>query len=98
MEKYEIDKYKRVDTSVMSNAELDKKRDDKETIDNKWYRGAIGSLLYLSSSTRPDISFNVGLLSRSMEEPTKQHKHAVERIFAYLYNLIDYGLFFPKAS
>jgi hypothetical protein len=91
MEKYEIDKYKRANTPVMSNEELDKKRDDEETIDKKWYRGTIGYLFYLSLITQPDMSFCVGLLSRSMEEPTKRHKQAVERIYAYINNSIDYG-------
>jgi Reverse transcriptase (RNA-dependent DNA polymerase) len=98
MEKYEIDKHQRPNTLVISNAELYKKRNNKETIDNKWYRGAIGSLLYLSLSTQPDISFCVGLLSRSMEEPTKLHKHAVGWIFACIKNSFDYGLFCFKAN
>jgi hypothetical protein len=33
-----------------------------------------------------------------MEEPTKRHKQAVERMFAYIHHLIDYCLFYSKVN
>lgn len=48
------------------------------------YRQAIGSLLFLSIITRPDISYAVNLLSRFCENPGKIHWGAVKRVFRYL--------------
>lgn len=60
------------------------------------YREAVGSLLYLSKGTRPDISFSVSMVSRYMEKPTKLHWNAVKRIMKYLKGTVDYGLHFKK--
>lgn len=56
------------------------------------YRQAIGSLLFLSIITRPDIGFAVNLLSRYCENPGKAHWGAVKRIFRYLRGTMKYKL------
>lgn len=56
------------------------------------YRQAIGSLLFLSIITRPDIGFAVSLLSRYCENPGKAHWGAVKRIFRYLKGTMRYNL------
>src|SRR5258705_6750525 len=38
---------------------------------NRKYRQAIGSLLYLATVARPDIALSVGLLCRKVENPTE---------------------------
>jgi len=48
------------------------------------YRAAIGSLMYLTTSTRPDIAFPVGYLSRFVSNPSKKHCGAVKRVLRYL--------------
>ena len=48
------------------------------------YRNLIGELLYLAHSSRPDISYSVGVLSRFMENPGKKHWEAAKRILRYL--------------
>ena len=48
------------------------------------FRAAVGSLLYLSTATRPDISFAVGKVARVMENPTRDEWNRVVRIFKYL--------------
>ena len=56
------------------------------------YAEAIGSLIYLSTCTRPDISFAVGSLSRFMAKPTKAHWEGVKRIMRYLKGTLDGGI------
>ena len=66
---------------------------DKE-LKNKPYREAIGSLLYLSTMSRPDISFGVNYLSRHVCQPKVSHWKMVERIFRYLQGTKGFGIFF----
>jgi hypothetical protein len=51
---------------------------------NKPYREAVGSLMYASVGTRPDITYAVGQVARFNDNPGLPHWHAVEHIFAYL--------------
>ena len=68
-------------------------RDSLNTgIVNAPYAEAVGSLLYLSNGTRPDLSFAVNKASRYLQKPTKLHWNAVKRILKYLKRTLDYGL------
>lgn len=58
------------------------------------YREAVGSLMYLSVGTRPDITHAVGLASRYLENPTVVHENHVKRIFKYLKGTINFGLLY----
>ena len=48
------------------------------------YREMIGSLMYLSTMTRPDITFTVSTLSQYLDSPHTTHLEAVKRVFRYL--------------
>ena len=48
------------------------------------YREAVGSLMYASLGTRPDITYAVSILSRFSENPGRAHWDAVKRVFRYL--------------
>ena len=48
------------------------------------YREAIGSLMYASVATRPDITFAVSTLSQFLDNPGEAHWEAVKRVFRYL--------------
>nr|GEW53691.1 zinc finger, CCHC-type [Tanacetum cinerariifolium] len=56
------------------------------------YSRAIGCLMYAMISTRPDIAFVVGKLSRYTSNPSALHWQALGRVFQYLKGTIDYGL------
>lgn len=60
------------------------------------FREAVGSLMYLTVGTRPDISFAVGKVSRYLNNPTEASVTAVKRIFKYLRGTLDYGIIFEK--
>ncbi|TFY77263.1 hypothetical protein EWM64_g6750 [Hericium alpestre] len=51
------------------------------------YREAIGSLMYASVATRPDISFAVSLLSQFLDNPGEAHWEAVKRVFSRIRRL-----------
>ena len=58
------------------------------------YQSAVGSLLYLSGWTRPDIAFAVRNVARFCSNPTKEHWTAVKRILRYLKGTAHYGLMY----
>ncbi|GJU52704.1 zinc finger, CCHC-type containing protein [Tanacetum coccineum] len=61
-------------------------------VDQLKYSRAIGCLMYAMTSTRPDIAYVVGRLSRFTSNPSRQHWKAITRVFKYLRGTKDYGL------
>ncbi|KAL4122501.1 hypothetical protein QTP88_014823 [Uroleucon formosanum] len=53
------------------------------------YRQVVGSLLFLSQVTRPDIAYAVNFASRFLEKPTKTHWNLIKRIIWVKYNFMD---------
>jgi len=56
------------------------------------YASAVGSLMYAMVCTRPDIEHAVGVLSKFMSKPGKEHWTAMKRVSRYLHGTSDYGL------
>lgn len=56
------------------------------------YREAVGSLMYASLGTRPDISYAVTTVSRFSQNPGQPHWDAVRRIYRYLVGTKDLRL------
>lgn len=72
---------------------LEKDGIEKE-VNATMYRGIVGSLRYLCS-TRPDLAFSVGLISRYMEKPRMSHLLAAKRIMRYVKGTLNWGILFP---
>ncbi|GJX11747.1 zinc finger, CCHC-type containing protein [Tanacetum coccineum] len=53
-------------------------------VDHLEYSRAIGCLMYAMTSTRPDIAYVVGRLSRFTSNPSRQHWKVITRVFKYL--------------
>nr|GFA40272.1 hypothetical protein [Tanacetum cinerariifolium] len=64
-------------------------------VDATFYRGMIGSLMYLTSS-RPNLIYTVCLCAHYQAKPTEKHLNAVKRIFRYLKGTINMGLWYSK--
>ncbi|CAK1590673.1 unnamed protein product [Parnassius mnemosyne] len=76
-------------TSTPADVNVIMTKNEDENIINFPYRELIGSLLFLCSVSRPDISFAVNVLSRYVNNPSQQHVNAVKRIVRYLINTKD---------
>ncbi|GJX02453.1 zinc finger, CCHC-type containing protein [Tanacetum coccineum] len=61
-------------------------------VDQLEYSRAIGCLMYAMTSTRPDIAYVVGKLSRFTNNPGRQHWKAITRVFKYLKGTMNYDL------
>nr|GEZ94380.1 hypothetical protein [Tanacetum cinerariifolium] len=59
------------------------------------YRSMVGALMYLIAS-RPDIVHATCYCARYQAKPTEKHLTAVKRIFRYLKDTINMGLWYPK--
>ena len=56
------------------------------------YSQIIGSLMYLVSATKPEISFAVSKLSRFVSKPGDDHWRALARVMRYLKGTASYGI------
>nr|GEW86899.1 zinc finger, CCHC-type [Tanacetum cinerariifolium] len=63
-------------------------------MDQLEYLRAIGCLMYAMTSTRPNIAYVVGRLSRFTSNPSRQHWKAITRVSKYLRGTMNYGLSF----
>ncbi|CAM8929486.1 unnamed protein product [Rhodiola kirilowii] len=63
-----------------------------EPISQLEYSQVIGCLMYAMTSTRPDIAFAVGKLSRYTSNPSTHHWEAIRRVLKYLKGTMHHGL------
>ena len=56
------------------------------------YSKIIGSLMYAMTSTRPDIAYAVGKLSRYSSNPGPLHWIAIRRVLRYIKGTMSHGL------
>ena len=70
--------------------------DREEKIDQGMYQSAVGSLLYLSTRTRLDITFAVSKVAKFCSDLTKCHWIAVKLILRYLKGTSDLGLLYTS--
>lgn len=60
--------------------------------DNTKYHSLVGSLLYISTNTRPDIAASISILSRKIKNPTDVDWTELKRTVKYLYGTANFGL------
>ncbi|XP_032798447.1 secreted RxLR effector protein 161-like [Daphnia magna] len=68
--------------------------EEKLDVSNIPYREAVGCLLYLSITCRPDISFAVSQVAKFCQNPGRPHWNAVKRILSYLAGTPNLGILF----
>eukprot|EP00253_Pinus_taeda_P026448 PITA_26448 len=76
----------------LSAEQCPKTQEEEEDMSRVPYASAVGSLVYAMVYTRPNIAHAVGVLSRFMSKPRKEHWTIVKRVFRYLHGTSDYGL------
>ena len=96
LKKFSFEDVKEIDTPMSPIIKLDKNEKEKD-VNQKLYRGMIGSLLYLTAS-RPDIMFCVCLCARFQVCHKESHLIALKRIFRYIFGTQNLGLWYLKKS
>jgi hypothetical protein len=76
----------------LSTDQCHKTREEEEDMSHVPYASAVGSLMYAMVCTRLNIAHAVGVLSRYMSKPGKEHWTTVKRVFRYLRGTSSYGL------
>jgi hypothetical protein len=72
------------------------RKNKKISRDQLRYSQIIGSLMYLASATRPDISFVLSKLSRYISNPGDDHWHALERVLHYLQGIMSFEIHYSR--
>nr|GFA94074.1 retrovirus-related Pol polyprotein from transposon TNT 1-94 [Tanacetum cinerariifolium] len=96
LNKYEMESCDPVGTPMEIKDKLDLDQNGTP-VDATKYRSMIGALMYLTSS-RPDIVHATCLCARYQAKPTEKHLKEVKRIFCYLRETINTGLWYSKDS
>jgi hypothetical protein len=71
-----------------------KTQEEEEGMSHVVYASTVGSLMYAMVCTRPDIAHAMGVLSRYMSKPGKEHWTTIKRVFKYLCGNKSYGFFY----
>ena len=87
-----------VATPADVNVQLKKDDGISKVVDPTNYQSMVGSLLYASVATRPDITHAVGAVSKYCCKPNETHLTAVKRILRYLKGTAEFCLKFTKSG
>ena len=103
LNKFNMNEAKLVSTPLYSHFKQSKKQspkteEERDYISKVPYASAIDSLMYAMVCTRLDIAHAVGVVSRFMSRPGKQHWEVVKWILRYLKGSSDTCLCFTSAS
>ena len=98
LERFGMADCKPVSTPMEPGKHLEKTPDTEEGVEIRNFQALIGSLVYASIATRPDISEAVGKLSQHMSKPNKEHWVAAKRVLRYVKGTLDLGLKFERSN
>lgn len=97
LEKFGLSQCKSMSTPALSAQEKESDEDGAGVpADKALYMEIVGTLLYATISTRPDINYAVQRLSRHLQAPLQRHMIAAERVLRYLSGTKKLGLIFGR--
>ena len=62
------------------------------------YASVVGSLMYAMVCTILDIAHAMGVWSRHMSKPGKEHWTSVKRVFSYLHGTVDHIICYQEKA
>ena len=79
---------------IFTARRLENEEDKVNAKDHETYRSGVGTLLYLTKHSRPDISNSVRELSKTMDAPVPVHLKEMYNLIRFVLSTKDYGLKF----
>ncbi|BET01094.1 Reverse transcriptase (RNA-dependent DNA polymerase) [Nesidiocoris tenuis] len=89
LEKFGMNGCRSISTPMVKDGKIE---ENQAKVSDFPYRQIIGALMYLMVGTRPDISYALGVVSRSLENPSATDILRVKRILRYLKGSIELGI------
>ena len=81
-------------TPIFTARKLEHEEDKVNAKEHETYRSGVGTLLYLTKHSRPDISNPVRELSKTMDAPAPAHLKEMYKLIRFVLSAKDYGLKF----
>ena len=94
LKKFKMDDAKQMRTPMHPTIVL-RLDEELKKVDEKTYRGMMGSLMYLTAS-KPEITFNVCLCASFQKEPREVNLFSVKHIFRYLIGTHNLDMCFKR--
>ncbi|CAI7811421.1 unnamed protein product [Closterium sp. NIES-54] len=94
-EKFGLEEGRSVMTPLPSGFQLHLDEEEGEVLEYELqcrFQSMVGSLMYASVNTRPDIAFSVSQLTRVVSRPLQEHLDAAERLVEYCMTTSRVGL------
>ena len=98
LERFGMSQCKPVATPLEPGKRFEKLPDNEQPVNVSEYQAVLGSLIYASVATRPDLSAAVGVLSQHMSRPSNEHWSAIKRVLRYVKGTMDFGLSFKHTD
>ena len=94
LKRFDMDKCKPVSTPLEKGRKFQHLSENEKPIDVQRYQMIFGCLTHTAMTTRPDLATAVGILSKYMSKPGKDHWTGVKRILQSIQGTLNYGLIF----
>ena len=94
LKRFGMQECKPVSTPLEPGRKFESLSENDTPIDVREYQMAIGCLTYANTATRPDLAAAVGILSKYMARPGKDHWQGVKRVVRYVKGTLNSGLTF----
>jgi hypothetical protein len=85
-------------TPLLASIQFHPTNDNNKLEHPELYQAAIGSLMYATIRTQPDITYTIQTLSQFSHNPSNEHWHVVKHLLCYLQGTKDMGLHMINAG
>ena len=95
LEKFDMKDCKGSPTPITQGFQVDAEEEEEKTVP---YRELVGSLIFVSTVSRPDITYATSYLSQFLDKPKRSAWIEAKRVLRYLNNTMDLGLTYTKSK